>query len=218
MDGGLKRQISEIRAGTRRDFSGVPGSHDWGHVERVEELCLHIARVEGGDRTVLELAAILHDIGRLKKYGGGGGGCHAEIGAHAARGIMSERGMDPAFVDAVSHCILTHRYRGTKIPLSLEAKILFDADKLDSMGATGIGRAFMFASEIGARFHNSPGTDIIKTHAYTREDTAYREYIFKLRYIKKRMLTAEGRRLAEGRHAFMKEYFDRLLKEVKGRA
>jgi len=70
----------------------------------------------------------------------------------------------------------------------------------------GIGRAFLFAGEVGAKLHNK-GIDLAKTKPYTSEDTAYREYMVKLRRVKSRMLTKEGRRLAVKRHGFMEEFF-----------
>jgi uncharacterized protein len=98
----------------------------------------------------------------------------------------------------------------------LEARTLFDADKLDSIGAIGIGRAFLFAGEVGAKLHN-PGADLHNTQPYTQEDTGYREFKLKLSKIKGRMLTAEGKRLAEERHAFMERFFERLQQEYEGR-
>lgn len=114
------------------------------------------------------------------------------------------------------HCIETHRFRGNNKPQTKEAKVLFDADKLDSIGAVGIGRAFQFAGEVGARLHNG-GIDIKQTQSYSKEDTAYREFTVKLRKIKDRMLTEEGKRMAEERHRFMIAFFDRLNDEVEGK-
>jgi uncharacterized protein len=96
-------------------------------------------------------------------------------------------------------------------------RIVFgDADKLDSIGAVGIGRAFLFAGEVGARLHD-PNIVVEKTRPYTREDTAYREFLVKLSKIKHRIFTQEGRRIARDRHRFMTEYFDRLNAETMGR-
>ncbi|MCF8063050.1 MAG: phosphohydrolase, partial [Deltaproteobacteria bacterium] len=119
-------------------------------------------------------------------------------------------------LDNVIHCIRTHRFRGDARPETLEGRVLFDADKLDAIGAGGIGRAFQFAGEVGATLHN-PLADLESTAPYTREDTAYREYRLKLSRIRERMLTQEGRRLAGERHAFMERFFDRFLEEVRGK-
>ena len=113
------------------------------------------------------------------------------------------------------HCIECHRFRKNKPPISIEAKILFDADKLDSIGAIGIGRAFSFAGGVGARLHIKD-IDITKTKEYSVDDCAYREFLVKLIKLKDRMLTKEGKRIAKERHNFMVEFFDRLNKEVDG--
>jgi uncharacterized protein len=98
----------------------------------------------------------------------------------------------------------------------LEAKALFDADKLDAIGAVGIARTFLFAGEVGAKLHN-PHIEPEDTEPYSDEDTGYREYKLKLSRIKDRMLTTEGRRMAEERHQFMEMFFDRLTEEHEGR-
>jgi uncharacterized protein len=111
--------------------------------------------------------------------------------------------------------VLCHRYRNSHEPKTIEAKVLFDADKLDAIGAVGIARDFLFAGEIGAMLHN-PHAEPYDTLPYTRDDTGYREYVVKLSRIHERMLTTEGRKMAEGRHAFMKGFFERFLKEHEG--
>jgi uncharacterized protein len=93
--------------------------------------------------------------------------------------------------------------------------VLFDADKLDAIGAVGIARAYLFAGEVGALLHN-PDADPEKVKPYSRDDTGYREYKVKLSQIKDRMLTGEGRRMAQERHAFMEAFFERFLKEHEG--
>jgi len=209
--------IEEVRAYSLACSEGARGSHDWEHTRRVHALCLCIGRAEGADLTVLELAAYLHDIGRSAEDEARGGICHAKRGADMAREFLQVRLDDRKVLQNVIHCIRTHRFRGNAQPKTLEARVLFDADKLDAIGAVGIGRAFQFAGEVGATLHN-PSADPVDTLPYTREDTAYREYRIKLSRIHERMLTTEGRRLAEKRHAFMERFFDRFLKEVNGEA
>ena len=204
-----------VRDEAKGFFSDARGSHDWEHTERVYALCMCIGREEGADLDVLRFAAVLHDVGRGFEDESKGNICHAEKGAAIAREVLLKHGMDGGKVDEIVHCVECHRFRGSKVPMSRDAKVLFDADKLDSIGAVGVGRAFLFAGEVGARLHNGD-VDVLKTDAYSREDTAYREFMVKLRKVKDRMLTSSGRRLALGRHRFMVGFFGVLDKEVRG--
>lgn len=196
---------------------GMGGCHGPDHTERVHKTVLHIGRLMGARLDVLSASALLHDIGRMYETREQGKICHAEKGAELAREILARLDFTPSFIDEVAHCVESHRYRGDKIPRTVEAEILYDADKLDSIGAVGIGRAFLFAGQTGARLHNdSDDVDILACKPYSKEDTAYREFKFKMSKIKDRMLTPEGRRLAEERHDFMEVFFERLERETKG--
>ena len=199
----------------KQNYFTARKSHDWDHTERVYNLSMHIGKIENADLEVLKIAAFLHDIGREMQDKSEGKHCHAEVGSVFARDILEKFQYPLEFIDRVIHCIETHRFRGKKVPHSLEAKILFDADKLDAIGAIGIGRAFVFAGEVGAKVHNK-NVDIENTKPYTEEDTAYREFLVKLIKVKDRMLTDEGKRIALDRHNFMVKFFDRLNKEVDG--
>ena len=200
----------------RRHFHGARGSHGWEHTERVLDAASLIAKKENANLKTVRLAAILHDIARELEDRSKGRIEHASKGAQMSLPILIKFGVDKNTAAAVSECIASHRFRGNTAPKTLEAKILFDADKLDSIGAVGIARAFLFAGEVGAMLHNN-GADLSKTRAYSRQDTAWREFNVKLKHIKSRMLTKTGRRLANERHDFMKVFFDRLNKEVCGK-
>ena len=197
-------------------FSSARGSHDWDHTERVYRLCMHIGQAEGADLEVLAIAAYLHDVGRSYEAESKGRVCHAAKGAEIAGALLAEYPLPEQKKQNIVHCIGAHRFRGAHAPETLEARTLFDADKLDSIGAIGIGRAFLFAGEVGAKLHN-PEADLHNTRPYTEEDTGYREFKLKLSRIKDRMLTAEGRRMAEERHAFMERFFERFQQEYEGR-
>ncbi len=218
MNPSRSRQLFEtVRDEARACFGSARGSHDWDHTERVLELCLRIGRREKADLEVLRLAAVLHDIGREEEDKSGGTLCHGARGAALAAEILKRHGIEKETIARVVHCIAAHRFRGRHRPETLEAKILFDADKLDSIGAVGIGRAFLFAGEVGARLHD-PDIDVARTKPYSREDTAYREFLVKLSRIKDRLFTREGKRLARERHRFMTGFFDRLNRETRGLA
>ncbi|MBN2441879.1 MAG: HD domain-containing protein [Spirochaetales bacterium] len=207
--------VAEIKREVRALLNGSRGSHDWEHTERVYRLALHIGKKEGALIEIITLSALLHDIGRSCEAESRGKVCHAEKGAEMAAHLLKKYDLNQKKIDEIIHCIETHRFRNNKHPESLEAQVLFDADKLDSIGAVGIGRAFLFAGEVGAKLHNK-NVDILNTKSYSEEDTAYREYMVKLRYIKDRMCTNEGKRLAFERHMFMENFFIRLNQEVDG--
>ena len=210
-----KKDWDQIKSSAWEAVGRGPGSHGWDHVRRVYELCLKIGRKEKADLTVLGLAALLHDIGRQEEKASKGKVCHARVGAQKAAEILAPLNLTPEIRLAVVHCIRSHRFRGSHPPDSLEARVLFDADKLDSLGAVGVGRAFLFAGEVGARLHNAH-KDLSLTVSYSWEDTAFREFQVKLRKVKDRMLTRTGKTLAESRHRFMVLFFARLDQEVKG--
>jgi uncharacterized protein len=217
---GIDAAILRILEREARDIlSRNPACHDWDHTTRVLNNARHIRRREpAADPDVVDVAALFHDVGRQAELADEGTTCHAERGAAMIGDILRRAGVrDDAFIAHVAACIRTHRYRRRtdETPATIEAKIIFDADKLDSLGAIGIGRAFHFAGRIGARVHNR-AEEALAGRNYGREDSAYREFLVKLRHIPARLLTAEGRRLAAARHAFMEAFFARLDREVRG--
>ncbi|MCX8094456.1 MAG: HD domain-containing protein [Candidatus Goldbacteria bacterium] len=211
----MKNILRKIENNIKKQVLMPLNSHNWDHTERVVKLALHIARKEKADAFIVKIAALLHDIGRRKEDKTNGKIDHAKYGAKLARKILKKYKLKTEIIDKIAHCIEAHRFRGNIKPETKEAKCLYDADKLDSIGAVGIGRAFLFAGEVGAKLHNKD-IDIKKTKPYTKEDTAYREYMVKLRYIKSKMLTNEGRRIAISRDAIMRDFFIRFIKEIKG--
>ena len=191
------------------------GSHGPDHNERVYFMVLALGRKMGARLDILAAAALLHDIGRGKETASKGRVCHARVGAEMAQAILAGLDFAAADIGAICHCIRAHRFRGQEAPRSLEAKILYDADKLDSIGAIGIGRAFLFAGKIGAKLHDAE-IDHAHTQAYSIEDTAYREFQVKMSRVRHQILTPEARKIADKRHAFMEIFFDELNREMYG--
>ena len=195
-------------------LANAPGCHDYAHTLRVLHNAELLLKTElGADSFVVRTAALFHDFARPEELASNGKDDHAQLGAELVRIELEQLGCDPDFVDHVTSCIRTHRYRGKLVPESLEAKIVYDADKLDSTGAFGIARAFHFAGRIGACLHNT-AEEAVNSSAYGKNDSAYREYLVKLRHLPGKMLTGSGRELAKERSAFMDEFFARLNLEA----
>jgi len=207
--------LKEIWKIAKEHFTNARGSHDWEHTLRVYRLCDRIGKAEGVDMDVLLIAACLHDIGRASQDDSNGEVCHAQKGAQMAKPIVDKLPFSENQKENIIHCIRSHRFRGNHRPETKEAKVLFDADKLDAIGAVGVARAFLFAGEVGAMLHN-PKMNIENTSSYSIDDTGYREYKVKLCKIRDRILTKEGRKMADERHTFMEEFFNQFLKEHGG--
>jgi uncharacterized protein len=208
--------LDAVKKFARKHFNNSRVSHAWDHTLRVYRLCERIGSREGADMDVLLAAAYLHDIGRADQDASNGAVCHAREGARIARPFIYALAVSRSRQENIIHCIKAHRYRGNQGPKTLEAKVLFDADKLDAIGAIGIARAYLFAGEVGARLH-SPDVTVEESRPYSENDTGFREYRVKLRKIRDRMLTKEGGRLADARHSFMNDFFKRFIKEYEGK-
>lgn len=208
--------LDTVKEMAHKHFQGARGSHNWDHTLRVCRLCEHLGSAEGVDLDVLLVAAYLHDIGRGSQDDSHGAVCHAEEGARMAEAIVAKLALSKDQKENILHCIRAHRFRGDRKPQTPEARVLFDADKLDAIGAVGVARAFLFAGEVGARLHNTR-TRVEDTRPYSIDDTGYREFKLKLCKIKDRMQTKEGLKLADERHSFMEEFFKRFIEENEGK-
>jgi uncharacterized protein len=201
-------------------------AHDLDHVMRVYHLCLILAgQRDDVDTEVLIPAVLLHDIARAKEDEDNSGEIdHAVLGAEMAEKILQDLNYDPDLRQEITHCILVHRFRTGHQPESIEAKILFDADKLDIIGATGIARSFMLAGQHGERLYHE-----VSVEEYLKENigengrikdaskhTTNLEFELKLRKIPDRLYTEEAKAIARKRIRFMELFFKTLVEEVTG--
>ena len=203
-------------AEARRYYEGADAVHDFDHVLRVLALAERIGRVEGADLEVVRAAALLHDVGREQAEAGGLD--HAAFAADRAREILAR--WPPAKVEAVAHAIAAHRFRTGPEPATLEAQVLFDADKLDAIGAVGVARAFAYGGAHGQRLWAPIETVDVARWLEEGDDpaehTPVHEFVVKLSRVKERLFTPTGRAIAEERHAYMVAFFERLAAEVQG--
>lgn len=191
--------------------------HDFSHVERVYRLAERIGRAEEADLFILRAAALLHDIGRgLEPRRGPEPDRHEELSAELARPFLEGLGLPEQRVEAIVDAILQHRHRRGREPESLEARCLFDADKLDSLGAVGVARAYLWLGEHGRSVYypRESWIDVDPSNNETAVDSFQREWHIKLGKLKAGMYTAEGRRLAEERHERMARILDEIEEEA----
>lgn len=192
-------------------YDGADASHAFDHVLRVWALAERIARAEGADLEIVRTAVLLHDVARAQPD-------HHLLGAEQARAVL--QGHPAERVEAVCHAIAAHRFRKGPAPATLEARCLFDADKLDAIGAIGVARAVAFSATHGHRLWVEPlsAIDPDRPPPAGADYTPSHEFVYKLARLQSILTTETARRIAAGRHQVMVEFFQRLDAEVTGLA
>jgi uncharacterized protein len=211
----LDLPISEDEARSLYDKAGA--GHDFDHILRVVALSRRIGIGEDADLRVVVTAALLLDIGESE-----GRKAHHLRSAGLARDILA--GQPEPFIDAVAHAIEAHRFRADPAPRTLEAQVVYDADKLDAIGAVGVARVFAYAGERGTvlwrrswrEIAAEGGDAVLQPRLLGAEYTPVHEFVYKLDRIPDLLHTPTGRAIAEERRAFMRAFFDRLDAEMQG--
>lgn len=201
-------------------------AHGFEHVRRVYALAHRLALEEGANVKIVLAAALLHDAtpptGEWpedfeERLLSAQRRAHEQLAAAFAGHILAQEGWPCAEIRAVQHAIRAHRFRDPgEIPQTLEAKVLFDADKLDAIGAIGAARAIAYATQRGEPPYAPPSETFLREGRLAPGEThsAYHEYCFKLVRIKDRLYTASGRRLAQERHHQMVAFFEALAAQA----
>ncbi|MBQ8201823.1 MAG: HD domain-containing protein [Clostridia bacterium] len=189
-------------------------AHDKDHVDRVLYHALDIAQGECGvDMDVLITACLLHDIARSEQLADPSV-CHALYGGDKAYRFLVENGFDAVKSEHVRQCIRTHRFRKSCQPASIEAKILFDADKLDVTGAIGIARTLIYNGEVSRPVYNTRADGRVSDGSQDETDSFFHEYRFKLEKIYGRFYTERGALLAKQRQKAAVQFYEALYGEV----
>jgi uncharacterized protein len=191
--------------------------HGLDHVLRVMALAEQIGRELGADLEILRAAALLHDATGAHPGDEHNRRTHEQRSAAFARQVLSREGWPAERIERVVHCVEAHRFRGETQPQSLEAQILFDADKLDVNGAFGTARTLGYALQAGQPVFAEPSAHFMRTGETEPDEphSAYHEYLFKLRHVRDRFFTDPARKLGEERHAILCAFFDQLAAEAR---
>jgi len=201
-------------------------AHNLDHVFRVYNLCMLLSKHEKDvDLEVIIPSALLHDIARVEESQDKTGEIdHAVLGSEIAEDILINLGYEEEKIDKIKHCILAHRFRTGNQPNTIEAKILFDSDKLDVIGASGIARTFMLAGQFGQRLTvNESLNDYLNTNTVENgrlkdvsRHTPFIEYEIKFKKIPDKLYTRKAKEIGKRRLEFMEDYFNRLRLEIDG--
>lgn len=201
-------------------------AHNLDHVFRVYNLCLLISKYEKNvNLEILTPSALLHDIARVEESNDKTGEIdHAVLGSKIAEDILRKLEYENDKIEKIKHCIIAHRFRTGNEPKTIEAKILFDSDKLDVIGASGIARTFMLVGQFGQRLkideslsnyleNNTVENGRLKD---VSKHTPFIEYEIKFKKIPDKLYTKKAKEIGQKRLKFMKEYFNKLKLEIKG--
>src|SRR6266581_3845097 len=209
-----------------RQFMSDEGSedaaHDYDHIVRVMSLADRIQASEGGDLPTIWAAVALHDIGQERERRHGGD--HALIGAELAAELLNDTRFPQHSIPAVQQAIREHRMTGGVTPQTLEGRILYDADKIDCLGAIGIGRLYCITGRYNQKIYAPLPEDVVEPvdplliRTLRRRPDYSPSIEFQLLFgnLLERMTTETGRMLARERFTYMQEFFTRLRQEVEG--
>jgi uncharacterized protein len=193
------------------DFSDL--AHGFEHVHRVYHLALHLAEQEHADGLIVGMAALLHDLGRTTR---GPMRSHAQRSAKLAQKLLASYELPLDTQHAILHAILAHSYRHGVEPATLEACVLYDADRLDSLGASGVMRWAMAAKH--GRWPETRTYHPDDPFALWRDPDGQRylldRFFTKLLQLNEVMTTETGRAMAERRIAFLRLYLQELQQEL----
>jgi uncharacterized protein len=209
----IERTTDQVRAYLSDEGSG----HDWWHSYRVWRTAQRIGHAEGADPLVVELAALLHDLGDWKAHGG-----DSTVGPAMAHRWLESLGAEAAVVDHVCQIVGAISFKGSRVeqpPLSLEGQVVQDADRLDAIGAIGIARVFAYGGAKGQLIHDPHRQPIEHrtAEAYLSSvGTSINHFYEKLLLLRDRMNTSTGKTLADQRHQFMEQFLQRFYEEWEG--
>lgn len=190
-------------------------AHDVQHIYRVLYAAMEIADYEPEvDYEILITACLLHDIGRKEQFENPGL-CHAAVGGEKAYDFLMENGWSRNRAEHVRQCITSHRFRTDNQPESVEAKIVFDADKLDVTGALGIARTFLYKGEVGEPIYTLKEDQSLYLGSSSDQPSFLQEYKKKLEGLYERFYTEHGRKLACERQAAAVGFYDSIVREIQ---
>lgn len=218
----LRQWLLALSATALENEETGDASHDFDHIARVIALADSIQQHEGGDLPTIWAAVAFHDLGQERERRHGGD--HALIGAEMAAELLSGTQFPQESIPFVQQAIQEHRMTGGIVPLTLEGRILYDADKIDCLGAIGIARLYCITGRYNQKLYSTLQDDIpepvdpLRVRSLRRRPDYSPSIEFQLLFgnLPERMTTPTGKQLALERYSYMADFFKRLRMEVDG--
>ncbi|SHI16603.1 uncharacterized protein SAMN02745823_02951 [Sporobacter termitidis DSM 10068] len=190
-------------------------AHDRDHIYRVLYVALDIASYEEHvDYDVLIAACLLHDIGREEQFLDPAVD-HALAGGEKAYDFLRFNGWEEAPAQHVKACIETHRYRTDRLPQSLEAKIVYDADKIDATGTLGIARTISYRADRAEPLYTLAPDGTVSDGSADSAPSFLQEYKFKLEKLYGKFYTKRAAALMVPRQKSAADFYRSMLAEIK---
>lgn len=200
-------------------LSGESSGHDWWHVYRVWKMAKNIGAKENADLFVVELAALLHDIADYKMHGG-----DDTVGQKVAREWLEKQLVDEDIILHVCEIIKEASFKGANVETkikTIEGKVVQDADRLDAIGAIGIGRTFAYGGNKGREMYNpkiKPELHNSFEQYKNNNSPTLNHFYEKLLLLKDLMNTETAKDIANKRHRIMEEFLEEFLGEWEGKS
>ncbi|MDR0190108.1 HD domain-containing protein [Pseudomonas yamanorum] len=188
------------------------GAHDLSHLQRVWHNVRSIQAEEGGDLEVLLAAVLLHDCVAVEKNSPLRSKA-STLAADKAGEILQGLAWQPETIAAVTHAIETHSFSAGLTPVTLEAKIMQDADRLDSLGMIGVARTFYIAGRMGSGLYD-PADPTAQRREYDDKRFCLDHFQTKLLHLAGGFQTPTGQRMALARHERLKGFMDLFIEEI----
>ncbi|WP_210711591.1 HD domain-containing protein [Pseudomonas sp. MWU349] len=188
------------------------GSHDLSHIHRVWMNVRRLQDKEGGDLEALLAATLLHDCVAVEKNSPLRSQA-STLSANKAASILQRMGWPAPRVELVAHAVQAHSFSAGVEPLTLEARILQDSDRLDAIGMIGVARCFYIAGRMGSALYDITNPTAIG-RPYQDKRFTIEHFHTKLLSLASGFQTVEGARLAAVRHARLKDFLDGFMEEI----
>lgn len=211
-----QEQLKAMEQYAKRVLSSDTSGHDWSHIERVVNTTKTIAKAEGADLFICEAAALLHDVIDDKIVQ------DPAVALKELKKFLTSIEVAPEEIEAIESIITRMSFKNHQEnhELSLEGRVVQDADRLDAIGAIGIARVMCYSGSTGRPIHRpnmKPRENLTPEEYRNGESTAIMHFYEKLLKLKDLMNTDYGKKLAKGRHAFLEMYLEQFYAEWDGK-